>query len=425
MRISVEGGDPDTVLTWPTLTTVFAGSGTEFMIRGTQPGWGQHTRGIVEIADMGGKPLARFEVPDQLTLRPSHFEHEVLAVASKEATSVHIMPVDGGATHAVTEGLARDMVLGWSGDSQQLLVRSELDGEPVLFIARISGGPMRQIKLPDMPLQRPFYPTLSHDGEYLLYATRDGSTETAVLKVYGIDGGQSHVLTSETMPWAWATGAGGVAWRDGSRFLYTEKIGERCAFHAAAPEGPSELLVTLPCSEVRRDGPAVHGNRIAWTRDSTVYLARAGETASRAVLHLPGEVWAPAWSHDGSRLAVAHHDREADRSYLVVLDITPDDQLAREPLILDSGAKWWWNPPWMPDDSAVLVIGMVGMIDGAVWMVPVDPNEPATALTLDEGEVWEFVLSPDGGHIAFSREAEGTAGRSIWKVDLSEAFVVP
>jgi Tol biopolymer transport system component len=374
---------------------------------------------------MGGEPLARFEVPDQLTLRPSNLGHEVLAVASKEATSVHIMPVDGGPVHAVTEGLGQDEVLCWSGDGQRLLIRTELDGEPVLFLAQRSGGTMHQIRLPDTPLGHPFRPILSPDGDYLLYAIKDGSTETAVLKVYGIDTGQTRVLTRETMPWASATGAGGVAWRDGRRFLYTEKIGENCAFRASTPEGPSELLVTLPCADVRRDGPAVHGDRIAYARDSTLYLIRAGETRARALISLSDNLWAPVWSHDGSRLAVAHHDRDADRSYLVVLGITPDDRLASEPLILDSGAKWWWNPQWMPDDSAVLVIGMVGMIDGAVWTVPVDPGEPATPLTLDEGEVWEFVLSPDGRHIAFSKEAIGTAGSSIWRVDLSEAFEEP
>lgn len=422
MRISVAGGDPDTVLAWPTRTMVFAGSDTEFIVRGTQPGFRQHTKGVVEIADMEGEPLARFEVPDQLTLRPSNFGHEVLAVVSKEATSVHIMPVDGGAAHAVTEGAAQDRVLDWSGDGKRLLIRTELDGEPVLFLAQRSGSAMHQIRLPDTPLGDPFRPILSHDGDYLLYGTQDGSTETAVLKVYGIEGGQTRVLTRETMPWASATGAGGVAWRDGRRFLYTEKIGESCVFRASTPEGPSELLVTLPCADVRRDGPAVHGDRVAYARDSTLYLARAGETRGRALVTLRDDLWAPAWSHDGSRLAVAHHDRGADRSHLVVLDITQDDKLAREPLILDSGAKWWWAPQWLPDDSAVLLVGLVDRIDGAVWLVPMDPNEPATPLTLDEGEIWDFVLSPDGNHIAFSKEAAGTTGSSIWRVDLSEAF---
>jgi len=422
MRIPVTGGDPDTVLTWPTRTMVFVGSDTEFIVRGTQPGYRQHTTGIVEIADMGGKPLARFEVPDQLTLRPSSFGHEVLAVVTKEATSVHIMPVDGGAAHAVTEGMAQDQVLGWSGDGQRLLIRTEFDGTPMLFLAPHSGGEMHQIRLPDTPLGQPFRPILSDDGKYLLYASQDGATETAVLKVYGIDGGQTRVLTRETMPWASATGAGGVAWRDGRRFLYAQKIGERCAFHASTPEGPPELLVTLPCADVRRDGPAVHGDRIAYAKDSTLYLARAGETQARALVSLPGEMWAPVWSHDGSRLAVAHYDSEADHSYLVLLDITAGDELAGEPLILDSGAKWWWGPQWLPDDSAVLLVGMEGNLDSAVWLVSVDPDEAPTPLTREEGDVWDFVLSPDGDHIAFSRQAAGISGSSIWRVDLSEAF---
>jgi hypothetical protein len=73
----------------------------------------------------------------------------------------------------------------------------------------------------------------------------------------------------------------------------------------------------------------------------------------------------------------------------------------------------WWNLRWLPDSRGILATGM----DGNVWLIPVDPDASPVCLTRDDPNVsWNFVVSPDGRHIAY--HVVVPRGSSIWRVDL-------
>jgi Tol biopolymer transport system component len=327
--------------------------------------------------------------------------------------------------------------LGWTAGGSSVLFGTRLNGERILMLAPIDGGPMRQIPFALDSVTKSWSPVLSADGRHLFYANSVEGQANPVGKILDIETGAvrevSRTLWNGFVRYNLVDG--------GEQFLYAEDHGDRLELRAIRPTGPSRLLGSFAPDEFP-DGFAAHGDRIAFTRrsgtETSLFVAVAGDGDVKRILTHPGQIadvgmWRPEWSPDGKMLALSYAESPADpgrhaEGYDVMLvEVTAAGELVGEPrvLTLDPGPKWWAGLQWLPDASGFLVIGMgaePSMIDTDIWLVSLDPNDAPVALTADDpGSVWWYELSPDGTQVAYSSEMP--LGGSIWKVELQSQSV--
>jgi hypothetical protein len=375
-------------------------------------------------------------------MSPGRFLKEELAFLnskSDEVAPIHILPVDGGPARPLTEGRAVDEPLAWLPDGQRLLFRTTLDGEQVLLLAPVGGGPMRQFQLPEDAWRvdlgergwnPDFTPVFSSDGRHMLYATGDPEAGPSALKVLRLADGRTWEL-SGAFHLTDVTGRGGTDFRDGEEFVYTEKRGDVYELHASPPEGPSRVVWSFG-----RDVPgqvSVHGDRIVFAEHSTeqpqagetwLYSARAGQSEARELIRLGGWLGRLMWSPNGRWIAASHYYGDGTetahvRARVMYIAVSPAGELVGGPRHVGEPMGSYWNNVWLPDSRGILANGA----DGNVWLMPVDPAQSPVALTADDpNDLWNFVLSPDGRHIAYGSRT--SRGSSLWLVDLSEALEV-
>jgi hypothetical protein len=386
---------------------------------------------VWELVTLNGRALGRLELPPAMW--PSSFTPggELLAVRSDGSAPLEVLPIDGGSPQRLNETGGNDQILGWSGDGRRVLFKTALDGKDMLFFAPTDGGPMRQLRLLDEPLDA-FAPVLSQDGGHLLYAVPREDSEALALKVLELETGAAREITDNFFLPDWMSfdlsGRGGVHWRDGDEFLYVERHGDRFDIRAAPANGPSRLLRTfrgaLPYTV------AVYDDRIAYSRsgpDGNKYLmlARAGDDQAQEVLTVGGVLESATWSPDGRRLTVDAFRRlppggDSGVLELLSLEINSSGEVVGEPVVLDTpDDNWWWSPRWLPNGRGLLVQDEVG----DVWRISAEPGVRPVAITADlppNHEVWDFRISPDGRFIAYARSI--SQGSSIWRVDLGDAL---
>lgn len=428
MRVPAQGGQPDTVMTWPGQVFVFVEGGDAFVLRKLASGPGQQER--YDVATLAGESLARFELPRGMRVRGEGLRREILATMGGGVAPLKVLPLDGGAARRLTESTSRAQPLGWTSDGA-VLFATELDGYDAFLLASISGGPMREVKLPEEHLDT-YGLDLSAGGRYVSYAVT-GPDETFLLKAMDIESGESWVLSDSLVVARWGVslvGRGGTRGLDGRDFLFLEKRGDRYELRAAPPRGPSRLLWSFARDELPGN-LGVHGDRIVWgggpSRDDPggpggFYLATAGDGEPQHVA-IPGGPFAePTWSHDGRWIAAfAWPDAPEAGQDLALIEISAEGRVVGEPRILDAGAVWWWGTRWLPDDRGVLLVGQSTMTDADIWLVSLDVDSAPARLTRDETyPMWVYILSPDGKHIAYALDIP--RGNSIWRVDLSDAF---
>jgi Tol biopolymer transport system component len=433
VRVSLDGEMTDTVFTWPGVITFPNTRYVARMVEGDQNGptfW--------ELATLEGRSLARFSLPKGMF--PDRFLKDGLAFLSgmsDEVAPIQILPVDGGPARPLTEGRAVDEPLAWLPDGERLLFRTTLDGEEVLLLAPVGGGPMRQFQLPEdawwvgvaeRGWTPDFTPIFSADGRHMLYATGDPEVGPSALKVLSLEDGRTWEL-SGAFHLTDVTGRGGTRFREGGEFVYVEKRGDVYELRASPPEGPSRLVWSFG-----RDAPGqvgVRGDRILFAKwleeeevETTLYVARAGHSEARELIRLSGWLGSPIWSPDGRRIAASHYTDDGSGtgvfgSRKMFLEVSPSGELVGGPRHVGDSMVAYWNDVWLPDSRGILTTGT----DANVWLMPVDPSQEPVALTRDDpNTAWNFVLSPDGRHIAYSSRM--SRGSSLWLVDLSEALQV-
>ena len=101
----------------------------------------------------------------------------------------------------------------------------------------------------------------------------------------------------------------------------------------------------------------------------------------------------------------------------MLIRVSSEGQMEGEPRYLGTGELAWWRHQWLPDSSGFLTVGT----EGDVWFIPVDPGvEPVSVTEEEEGGIYDFVLSPDGTHIAYAPSIP--EGNSLWLIDLGDAL---
>jgi len=413
IRIAVEGGEPDTVLSkFARLghSTLLVKTGSEF-----------------EVTTLAGEPRARFHLPGGLrTPRYGPDANNLLVtVMSDFGSALQILPVDGGPGRQLTRGQEEDSPIAWT-DSDEILFSTQLNGNEVLLLAPAAGGAMRQVSLPEkrrrLPSTRVPPPFLSRDGSHLFYEVEADNPEFSVLKVLTVaDGTIEEITSAHPAEGPGVTGPGGVPHFHGSEFLYFERHADRHELLAWSPERGSRSLWTFRGDRAR--GPvSVNEDRMIFSEVSagrrSLRTARFGDAGSRELLNVSGWLQSAAWSPNGEYVAMVHVDTTGgwESARVAIQRVAPTGEPLGDVRYVSEQSFSWWNLRWLPDGSGVLA---AGYDDGNVGFFPVDPSESPVSVTQDESnEVWEFVLSPDGRHIVYPRRI--SRGSSLWLVDLGE-----
>jgi Tol biopolymer transport system component len=415
-RVPVGGGEPETLSVWPDVIRGQLSPDARYFLYRTTPMSSETA--AYEIGSVHGQRLAAFTVPNNMKLEHCFLggSMECLATAEDLAAPLKVIPIRGGPVRQITETRGYDWPAGWTPDGREVLYQAELDGTKVLMAEPLGGGIARQVfRLPGDE-EWIYGPSLIAD-RYALYGKATDADGGVVLNLLDLKTGEEQEITRT--PWTSYTLY--HASRDGQRFLYADQRDGRFEYRSVAPGEEPVLLRSFPDS-VFPPIVGVRGDRIAyWVKgngESTLYLARAGDTRAKAVLTFPGDVGQrgsnpPTWSPDGRRLAIGYWRPETNELDALVVEVDESDGLVGEPRVIDDIPGSWWNLSWLPDGSGFLIV------TGDVWLVPLEPGEPPVNLTAaDPGPAWTYALSPDGRYVAVSPEVR--RGGSIWKLDLGE-----
>jgi Tol biopolymer transport system component len=370
-----------------------------------------------------------FGLPDPLDLMGfGEGPGQLLAARVDLANPLRVLPVAGGPVRRLNEAWGYDLPLGWSPDGQEVFFATQLNGQPIYMLAPLDGSAMRQVPLPDPYVEG--WPILSGDGEHILFRTYEQEESERSVWVYDIPEDRARKLDEGPPPPGYSfshqwgiTGRGGTFMRDEAVFLYGITRNGRHELLAADPEGAPSLLWRFP-DEGSPPFVAVHGTRVAFVRnegeEASLFLARAGEDRARLLLTRPGQMGErggeglPKWSPDGRRLAVPYTPPGPASDGVLVVEVSEAGEVVGEPLMIEGA----WLEQWMPDGEHFL-----GGFSGAgtrwttVWLHSLDSEVPPVPVTADFREnIWYYILSPDGRHIAI--ESEIPRGSSIWGVDL-------
>jgi Tol biopolymer transport system component len=437
VRISLDGETTDTLARGPGYPTLLMSRDVVYVARKVE---GNSRLGptLWDLTTLEGRSLARFSLPAGMGAgRSLKYGLAFLDNKSDEVARIHILPVDGGPARPLTEGRSSDEPLAWLPDGERLLFRTALDGEEILLLAPVGGGPMGQFRLPEDAWAvggfveelwtAGFTPVFSADGRHMLYATGDPETGPSALKVLGLEDGRTWLL-SDAFHLTDVEGRGGSRFREGGEFVYVEKRGDVYELRASSPEGPSRLVWSFGRDEP--DEVGVHGDRILYAEwleevETRLYTTRVGQSETRELIRLDGWAGPSLWSPDGRWIATTHYIDDGSGtgifdSRIVFLEVSPTGELVGGPRYVGDSMLSYWNNIWLPNSRGILTTG----IDGNVWLMPVDPGQDPVALTRDDpGLAWNFVLSPDGRHIAYS--SRRSRGSSLWLVDLGEALELP
>ncbi len=144
------------------------------------------------------------------------------------------------------------------------------------------------------------------------------------------------------------------------------------------------------------------------------------DATSGAILSSIAEVSRPAWSPDGSRLAVERRNAQTQRNelYTVRGDGT-GMQLVQTP---EGNA---YDPDWSPDGSEIAIaVGSPGSFLSAIWVVPLDGRPPRLIGGCEVAECALPAWDRSGARLAFARAGKvliaAQAGTPELRLDQAE-----
>lgn len=441
MRVRVEEGAradgalPETVLTSMTSIRTGTSPNTAFILLET----GRDTdEPRIVFSTLAGTHLGRVELEPRMRPRAlSRDSRTLLAARVETASPLRILAVAGGAPTTLQQTDSRP--LAWTPDGDRVLLETALDGERLVFLAAAAGGTMTQVRLPEdradfgragMDFRPELHPdpVLSGDGRHLLYAVAGAAPDTATLQILDLETGRASVLTTRYPTPGWSRflsgrvlGAGGTVNRSDNAFFYWEKEGDALVLRAADATGRSRALRTFRDPE-HTGSVSVFRDRLAFVENvdgqGSIMLADVGTDEARRILTVDGALDVLAWSPDGRWLAATNWPPNGGEAKVMLIEVSASGEVEGEPRSLGPGAWSWWGHQWLPDSSGFLTAGT----QGDVWLIPVDPMaEPVPLSEEEEGYIHDFVLSPDGRHIAYAPRI--SQGSSLWLIDLGDALV--
>ncbi len=436
MRVGIDGGPPDTVFTHPGTfsTELVAGRVLLFLqSRSNTPVTGPEI-----VATLDGQPLGSLKLMDGMGgMDFSRDGRTMVSHLYESVNPIRVLSLTDGEPRTVNEADSR--LVGWAPDSDGLLFQTVLDGRRAVFRQSVSGGTMTEVRFPETPVgfritdlrqPIPHNLVLSGDGRSLLYAVPGEDPSMTTLKVLDLTSGRTRVLTDRNLvAGAFMServfGPGGTGNRSEDEFFFWERVGSGVTLMAAGASTEPRVLWAFDDPEETRS-VSVHGDRVAyvenvrqWANDdneASILVAHPGEDTPRRILTVEGWLDELTWSPDGDWLAATHYRSDGSAVLTVmVVRVGESGELIGEPSFRPVDARS--RPQWLPDGS-----GFLATSGGEVWLVPVDPSSEPVSLTDEEqDQVGEFILSPDGRHIAYTPHI--FKGSSLWLIDFGDALV--
>lgn len=427
MRIPATGGSP---------SELFRGSEATLSVRSVSPQGliaatdapGQRHQNLI-LLDPMGREVARAPLGGRM--RPAGFAPDgrtLYLVESKTTAPIRVVPVAGGPVREITPGDEYDWPLGWLPDGSAVAVMTRLEGREALRIAPISGGRARIL-----PLESPQgFPMLqAAAGQAVTYTVTAPGSSRRRLVALDFNTREQRIL-SEDMPHGMAvsvTGRGGE-FRDGKRFVYLHREGDRIDVRASSVTGPDHTIRSFPADLFGKTRFGVYENRVAWWQvqgDSTFLMVAEGADGTPHAVHavpvarstFVGEI---AWSWDGRRIAVHEPTAQSGATMPLLIVDVPRSGARGTARRIETGALYWYFPKWLPDDSGIVTVAGYGAgAESHILLIPLRSGEAPVIVTRDDPSLkWGFELSPDGTLIAYPGEVPG--GSAIWKLNVTDVI---
>jgi serine/threonine protein kinase len=294
-----------------------------------------------------------------------------IAYSNAGQRDIFTVPAAGGPAVAVTTDAAVDWDPVWSPDGRQLYFSSDRGGTMNLWRVAIDQASGTMLGAPE-PLTVPAawagYVSASADGQSLAYASRD--VRTTLMRA------------------ALDPARGGLA---------------------SAP-----VVVLRGSLEVREAAISPDGSEIAFTTQGRedLFVVRADGTGFRQLTDDAFRDRGPSWSRDGKRIAF-YSNREGDYQAFTV---RPDGSELKRVSAVPGGI---WYPVLSPDGSQLSACA-----EGTAWLIDLrQPLGPAAARRLppiDESHSFcPYSLSPDGKDLTGSAVAADRSERGVYVFSLA------
>jgi len=188
--------------------------------------------------------------------------------------------------------------------------------------------------------------------------------------------------------------------------VYLKRIGEREAINLTRDFSPSATQPSL----------SPDGKQIAFQSRGILVMNTTGEGIRR----LTDEGFNPAWSPDSKEIVYATDrvispDRTNIPSQLWITDV----ESGSKRLISKGDAV---QPNWSPHGHRIAYWRVEGGGRRNVWTIAANGGDPVVAID-DDFENWNPVWSPDGAHLYFVSDRNGTM--NLWRLPIDEVSGTP
>jgi Tol biopolymer transport system component len=333
-------------------------------------------QGVLSVIDVASGARRRIATPGD-AVQPAWSPHgrriAYWSVSDAGQRDVFTVPAAGGPAVAVTTDAAVDWDPAWSPDGRQLYFSSDRGGTMSLWRVAIDPASGTVLGAPE-PLTVPAawagFVSISADGHDLAYVSQDVRTTLMTAALDPVRGGLAGVPA--------VTLRGSLEVRDA----------------AISPDG-SEIAFT---SYGRED----------------LFVVRADGTGFRQLTDDAFRDRGPSWSRDGQRIAF-YSNREGDYQAFTV---RPDGSELKRVSAVPGGV---WYPVLSPDGSQ-----MSTCTNKAAWLIDLrEPLGPAAARRLppiDDSQTFcPYSLSPDGKDLTGSAQAADGRDHGVYVFSLANS----
>ncbi len=413
-RVAVGGGEPTVLATDVPHGLVMLGPGAEYFMVMDNTNPREH---MVRLMDPSGK------VRQTLTLNrnahPVHFTPDgraFIAVESNIVAPTRVLSMADGKYQDVTNPIDYyDWPLGFTADNQAIFTWTMEQGNPVLARVSLTDGTKKLYADTGALMMQ------GANSRYVFSAPVRQGPRPRALVALDTRTNKRYTISRSAHAALYPTGPAGY-WGTQEDLLYLDLAGDKVRVNAWSGPGKVHTIRTLPASLLDRSGVAVHGNRVVWQqlRDKTfdLMIAEGSTGEPRKLLSYPetmtnNEI---AFSPDGKNL-VLHYATAANplQDVMAIVDVGG----ATAPRFINTGLVYWYYPRWMPDNSAVVVVGGGAGAEAQIVSVPIQEGaKPVTLTAGDPASKWGFELSHDGKMIAYPHEI--WKGSFVWKIELGD-----
>ena len=287
-----------------------------------------------------------------------------------------VVPADGGSARRLTSDGEYDRDPAWSADGRFVYFSSFREGTLALWRVPARGGPASRVTLGTGPESQP---TLSADGTRLAYSTL---LDTADLVVHDLASGTEFRigdLRDEESP-VFAPDGRSVVFvsdrRNGRVDLWLQPLSE-----TGEPLGAARRLTDHPGTvaqpSVSPDGRWVAYHRVFEGQRDIWVVPTVGAAPVRFTDHPALDVH-PDWSPDGRFLAWVSDRGRGQQPWIAPVT---NGRPAGPPRLLTSEPLNWEAPAWSRDGSQIALVGFDPDGAGDVWTVAVHGGAPRRLTT--------------------------------------------